>query len=83
MRLCYSDLYLLLRDGLDPNTPMFLAGPLVGAFPILSLRTNKADVVVGVPQEVADRLDAAGEKWRVDGRYAHRDFGCGTMTLNT
>ena len=43
-------------------------GPLSGAFPILSLRTNKADVVVGVSQEIADRLDAAGEKWRVNGR---------------
>ena len=45
-----------------------------------------ADVVVGVPQEVADRLDASGEKWRVNGKYvgcaisrvvvrsAHRSF---------
>ncbi len=43
-------------------------GPLNGSFPILSLRTNKADVAVGVPQEVADKLDAAGEKWRINGR---------------
>ena len=43
-------------------------GPLAGDFPILSLRTNKADVAVGVPQEVADKLDAAGEKWRVNGK---------------
>lgn len=43
-------------------------GPLAGSFPILSLRTNKADVVVGVEKEVAERLDASEEKWRVDGR---------------
>ena len=63
-----------------------LVGPLAGDFSVLSLRTNKADVVVGVPQEVADRLDASGEKWRVNGKYvgcaisrvvvrsAHRSF---------
>ncbi|EKM52419.1 uncharacterized protein PHACADRAFT_260786 [Phanerochaete carnosa HHB-10118-sp] len=49
-------------------------GPLAGDFPILSLRTNKADVVVGVPQDVADKLDAAGEKWRVNGKYALVSF---------
>lgn len=43
-------------------------GPLAGDFPILSLRTNKADVVVGVPQDVADKLDESGEKWRVNGK---------------
>jgi hypothetical protein len=40
----------------------------------LSLRTNKADVVVGVPRPVADALDAREEKWRVNGRYAKREF---------
>jgi hypothetical protein len=50
-------------------TPIEVAiGPLSGSFPLLSLRTNKADVVVGVEQEVAERLDDSGEKWRVDGR---------------
>ena len=43
-------------------------GPLTGSFPLLSLRTNKADVVIGIEQDVADRLDKSGEKWRVDGR---------------
>lgn len=44
---------------------------LAGAFPVLSLRTNKADVVVGVDRAVADVLDAkTGNKWRVNGRYA-------------
>ncbi|KAF8343221.1 DUF89 domain-containing protein [Amanita rubescens] len=43
-------------------------GPLAGSFPLLSLRTNKADVVVGVDRQVAERLDQSGEKWRVSGR---------------
>jgi len=43
-------------------------GPLAGSFPLLSLRTNKADVVVGVPKEIAQELDHSGEKWRVNGR---------------
>ena len=50
-----------------PN-PALATGPLAHDFPILSLRTNKADVVVGVPKEVADKLDAQGEKWRVNGK---------------
>jgi len=49
-------------------------GPLAGSFPLLSLRTNKADVVVGVDRETAERLDNSGEKWRVDGRYALISF---------
>lgn len=35
---------------------------------MLSLRTNKADVAVGIPQEIADELDGKGEKWRVSGK---------------
>ncbi|RXW22785.1 hypothetical protein EST38_g3065 [Candolleomyces aberdarensis] len=49
-------------------------GPLAGEFPLLSLRTNKADVAVGVPKDVIEKLDAAGEKWRIDGRYALISF---------
>ncbi|KAI0086103.1 DUF89 domain-containing protein [Irpex rosettiformis] len=57
------------------TTPFETAvGSFGGVFPILSLRTNKADVVVDVPQEVADKLDAAGEKWRVNGKYALVSF---------
>ncbi|KAH9915315.1 DUF89 domain-containing protein [Fomitopsis serialis] len=53
------------------HTPFETAvGPLRGAFPVLSLRTNKADVVVGVEQETAERLDKSGEKWRYNGKYA-------------
>ncbi|KAJ7482308.1 DUF89 domain-containing protein [Mycena galericulata] len=56
-------------------TPFSAAlGPLAGSFPLLSLRTNKADVVVGVDREVAERLDSSGSQWRVDGRYALISF---------
>lgn len=50
------------------SSQMSAIGPLAGSFPLLSLRTNKADVVVGVDREVANKLDDSGEKWRVDGR---------------
>ena len=43
-------------------------GPLAGSFPLLSLRTNKADVVVGIDKAVAERLDESDKKWRVSGR---------------
>ncbi|KAG5725111.1 UPF0364 protein [Termitomyces sp. T112] len=49
-------------------------GPLAGSFPLLSLRTNKADVVVGVDKEVAEKLDSSSEEWRVNGRYALISF---------
>lgn len=49
-------------------------GPLAGSFPLLSLRTNKSDVVVGVPQDVADRLDEKDKRWRVNGKYALVSF---------
>ncbi|KAJ7619435.1 DUF89 domain-containing protein [Roridomyces roridus] len=50
-------------------TPFSTAlGPLAGSFPLLSLRTNKADVVVGIDREVAEQLDGSGSKWRVDGK---------------
>ncbi|KAJ8695347.1 Hairy/enhancer-of-split with YRPW motif protein 2, variant 2 [Pleurotus ostreatus] len=49
-------------------------GPLAGSFPLLSLRTNKADVVVGVDKDIAQRLDQSDEKWRVNGRYALISF---------
>ncbi|KAF9648118.1 DUF89 domain-containing protein [Thelephora ganbajun] len=58
------------------STPFEKAiGPLAGSFPILSLRTNKADVVVGVDQDIANKLDLEDDrKWRYDGRYALISF---------
>lgn len=49
-------------------------GPLAGSFPLLSLRTNKADVVVGISQDVADKLDEKEKGWRVNGKYALVSF---------
>ncbi|KAF8630307.1 hypothetical protein AX15_003000 [Amanita polypyramis BW_CC] len=49
-------------------------GPLMGSFPLLSLRTNKADVAVGIDRATVERLDQAGEKWRVSGSYALISF---------
>lgn len=48
-------------------------GPLAsedGAPPVASLRTIKSDVVVGVDNEVADRLDKEEPGWRISGKYA-------------
>ncbi|KAI0744716.1 hypothetical protein C8Q76DRAFT_789208 [Earliella scabrosa] len=54
-----------------PSTPFEEAiGPIAGSFPILSLRTNKADVIVAVDPDVAKKLDESGEKWRYNGKYA-------------
>ncbi|KAJ1300582.1 hypothetical protein OPQ81_002236 [Rhizoctonia solani] len=46
-------------------------GPLAGRFPLLSLRTCKADVVVGLEPGVAERLDADPKEkgWRASGKY--------------
>jgi hypothetical protein len=46
----------------------FFKGPLAGFVPLLSLRTNKADIVVGVKKELAEQFDNSGERWRVNGR---------------
>src|SRR5258708_32990572 len=60
------------RVGMHSHISALLSGPLAYAFPLLSLRTNKADVVVGIPSSVAEALDARDEKWRINGRYVRR-----------
>ncbi|KIK09488.1 hypothetical protein K443DRAFT_82818 [Laccaria amethystina LaAM-08-1] len=67
---------LLLRDVAWPawTSVESALGPLAGSFPLLSLRTNKADVVVGVDRNTVEHLENSGEKWRVDGRYALISF---------
>lgn len=56
------------------STPFNIAiGPLAsepGSPPVLSLRTIKSDVVVGIPQEVAERLDLEEPGWKISGKYA-------------
>ncbi|KAI6038847.1 DUF89 domain-containing protein [Pisolithus marmoratus] len=57
------------------STPFVTAlGPLAGSFPLLSLRTNKSDIVAGVPQDVAVRLDEKDKRWRINGKYALISF---------
>ncbi|KAL8292981.1 hypothetical protein RQP46_000675 [Phenoliferia psychrophenolica] len=48
-------------------------GPLAsepGAPPVLSVRTIKSDVVVGLPEGVAERLDEEEPGWKISGKYA-------------
>jgi damage-control phosphatase, subfamily III len=45
-----------------------LVGPLAGSFPLLSLRTNKADVAVGLDSEVLEAIEKKDDKWRVNGK---------------
>jgi hypothetical protein len=60
-------------DDAQRLSPSFLfSGPLARSFPLLSLRTSKADVVVGIPRSVAEALDERDEKWRTNGRYVQR-----------
>ncbi|GAA6008339.1 hypothetical protein JCM11491_004440 [Sporobolomyces phaffii] len=49
-------------------------GPLRGEISLLSLRTLKADTVVGLPQGKAEQLDATDPDWRVSGKYAVVSF---------
>lgn len=49
-------------------------GPLKGQIDLLSLRTLKADTVVGLPQGKAEELDQVDKNWRVNGKYAVVSF---------
>jgi len=63
----------LTGDAKWPTTTPFseAIGPLHGKCALLSLRTCKADVVVGLEEGVAERLDgSADDKWRINGKYA-------------
>ncbi|GAA6039332.1 hypothetical protein JCM8097_002801 [Rhodosporidiobolus ruineniae] len=56
------------------DTPFDVAiGPLAseaGAPPVLTLRTIKSDVVVGVPADKAAELDQVEPGWKISGKYA-------------
>ena len=41
---------------------------------MLSLRTLKADTVVGLPEGKAEELNAKDKSWRVNGKYAVVSF---------
>ncbi|KIK56194.1 hypothetical protein GYMLUDRAFT_47408 [Collybiopsis luxurians FD-317 M1] len=49
-------------------------GPLARSFPLLSLRTNKADVAVGLDREIVAQTEAKDAKWRVNGKFAFISF---------
>ncbi|CED85591.1 Uncharacterized conserved protein [Phaffia rhodozyma] len=49
-------------------------GPINGRIPILSLRTNKAEVIVGLAEGVEERTVKEDPKWRVNGKYAVVSF---------
>lgn len=49
-------------------------GPVKGSLNLLVLRTNKADVIVGVPKDRLATLDKEDPEWRVNGKYAVVEF---------
>ncbi|KAF5352938.1 hypothetical protein D9758_007873 [Tetrapyrgos nigripes] len=49
-------------------------GPLAGSFPLLSLRTNKADVAVGLDKQKVAETEEKDPKWRVNGKFALISF---------
>lgn len=52
------------------------AGPLRGKIDLLSLRTCKADVCVGLAEGKAEELDASDPNWRVSGKYVASSLIC-------
>lgn len=71
----------LVRDANWPHTLPFkdAIGPLRGGMKILALRTNKADVCVGLSKETLERVEneAPGKAWVRNGRYAVISFSDG------
>ncbi|CAD6582132.1 MAG: hypothetical protein TREMPRED_003178 [Tremellales sp. Tagirdzhanova-0007] len=43
-------------------------GPLAGKITLLSLRTNKADTIVGLRQGIEAKLDESNPDWRISGK---------------
>ncbi|GAA6022458.1 hypothetical protein JCM10207_004400 [Rhodosporidiobolus poonsookiae] len=66
----------LVSDAWWPTTTPFeeALGPLAGHFPLLSLRTCKADTVCGLAEGVEERVQKEDDKWRVNGKYAVVSF---------
>lgn len=66
----------LTSDGIwDPTTPFQEAlGPLSGQFPLLSLRTNKADVIVGLDKDIVEKMEKEFPDYRISGKFAVVSF---------
>ncbi|ORX36113.1 hypothetical protein BD324DRAFT_630234 [Kockovaella imperatae] len=66
----------LVGDAWWPTTTPFeeALGPLKGKITLLSLRTNKADTIAGLPEGVAERLNKEAPDWRTSGKYAVVSF---------
>ncbi|GJN93724.1 hypothetical protein Rhopal_006781-T1 [Rhodotorula paludigena] len=66
----------LVGDAWWPTTASFdeALGPLRGKIDLLSLRTCKADTVVGLPEGTEERVEKEDPKWRVNGKYAVVSF---------
>ncbi|BGP27397.1 duf89 domain protein [Rhodotorula toruloides] len=66
----------LVGDAWWPTTTPFddALGPLRGKIDILSLRTCKADTVVGLPDGTEEQVEKEDSKWRINGKYAVVSF---------
>ncbi|BGP43169.1 Hairy/enhancer-of-split with YRPW motif protein 2 [Rhodotorula kratochvilovae] len=66
----------LVGDAWWPATAPFdeALGPQRGTIDLLSLRTCKADTVVGLPEGTEERVQKEDPKWRVNGKYAVVSF---------
>ncbi|KAL8291312.1 hypothetical protein RQP46_002290 [Phenoliferia psychrophenolica] len=66
----------LTSDATWPTTTPFVEtlGPLAGKIDLLSLRTCKADVCVGLEEGKSQELDEKDPNWRVSGKYAVVSF---------